>query len=230
MSRPRLALVDASHSDPNTSRNFRRELDADLVEFPVTDGQFPPTFEEKSHTIPFDGIVVTGSRSSVCEDEPWIRDTREWVDTALDHGLPALGICWGHQLLADVLGGTVEPMGECELGYRTVRHFGDALFDGVPESFTVFTTHFDAVTELPPGAELIAENDYGIHGFRDGNVVGIQSHPEYDIETAEAVTRRKSLPAERIEAVCEDITDERYAEAMSAKRVFDNFCRMVRGE
>jgi len=158
-------------------------------------------------------------------DEPWIEDTKQWVESALDRGLPALGICWGHQLLADVLGGTVEPMGEYELGYRTVRHTGDPIFEGIAESFTVFTTHSDTVAELPAGAEPIAENDYGVHGFRAGSVVGLQSHPEYDAETAERVVRGKDLPDERIEAVCADITDERYAEAMAAKRVFDNFCR-----
>ncbi|PSQ16820.1 hypothetical protein BRD02_04360, partial [Halobacteriales archaeon QS_8_69_73] len=163
----------------------------------------------------------------VYEEEPWIADARDWVAGALDRGLPALGICWGHQLLADVLGGTVEPMGEYELGYRTVRHTGDDVFEGVPETFTVFTTHSDAVTDLPPGADRIAENEYGIQGFRHGNVYGLQSHPEYDPRTAETVARGKDLPEERIESVCAGITESAYDEAKTAKRVFDNFCRLA---
>jgi GMP synthase (glutamine-hydrolysing) len=218
---PRIALLNASRNDANTSRNFRRELDADLSEFSVTDGDLPATDD-------FDTVVVTGSRASVYWDEPWIDATREWVRDALARDLPALGICWGHQLLADVLGGTVEPMGEYELGYHTVRHDGDDLFAGVPEEFSVFTTHSDAVTELPENAELIAENDYGVHGFRRGDVYGLQSHPEYDPRTAEAVVRGKvHLPDERIESVCEGITDAAYAEARPAKSVFDNFVRTV---
>ena len=216
----RIALLNASYDDSNTARNFGRELDGDLSVYSAVDRELPTSYE-------FDAVVVTGSRASVYEEEPWIADARDWVAGALDRGLPALGICWGHQLLADVLGGTVEPMGEYELGYRTVRHTGDDVFKGVPETFTVFTTHSDAVTDLPPGADRIAENEYGIQGFRYGNVYGVQAHPEYDPETAEAVTRGKDLPEERIESVCAGITESAYDEAKAAKRVFDNFCRLA---
>ena len=216
----RIALLNASHDDSNTTRNFRRELDGDLSVYSAVDRELPTSYE-------FDAVVVTGSRASVYEEEPWIADARDWVAGALDRGLPALGICWGHQLLADVLGGTVEPMGEYELGYRTVRHTGDDVFEGVPETFTVFTTHSDAVTELPPGADRIAENEYGIQGFRHGNVYGLQSHPEYDPRTAETVARGKDLPEERIESVCAGITESAYDEATAAKQVFDNFCRLA---
>lgn len=217
---PRIALLDASHQDPNTVRNFRREVPATLVEFPVVDGDLPPTFD-------FDGIIVTGSRSAVYTDDDWIVATKEWVTEAINHQLPALGICWGHQLLADVCGGTVEPMGEYEMGYRSVRHYGDELFSGIPTEFTVFTTHSDRVTKLPSSASLIAENDYGIHGFRDGDVFGVQAHPEYDMNTAEHVVRRKDLPENQIESVCKSITDTEFAKALVAKQIFDNFVTIV---
>ena len=220
---PRIALLDASHNDPTTPRNFRREFDGNVRRFSVVDREFP---EPGS----FDAIVVTGSRASVYWDERWIAETKAWVRRALKRDVPALGICWGHQLLADVLGGTVEPMDEYELGYRTVRHRGAALFDGVPQEFTVFTTHSDAVTEVPEGAAVIAENDYGIHGFRHGNVYGLQSHPEYDPETAESVVRGKDLPEDRIEAVCAGITESAYEAAKPAKEVFENFERRLRAE
>jgi len=224
MTRPRLALLNASHAAENTRRNFRRELPADLVEFDLLEGDLPVTFD-------FDGVVVTGSRASVYWDEEWIPPSVEWTREAVEAGLPALGVCYGHQLLAHALGGTVEAMGEYELGYRTVRHTGTSpLFDGIDREFTVFTTHSDAVTELPPGAERIAENDYGIHGFQRGDVFGVQFHPEYDMETAEAVTRGKDLPDERIRRVLDGITEENYRRACGAKQVFENFCRYVERE
>lgn len=220
--RPRFALVNASQAAENTEGNFRRELDADLAEFHFAERQIPTTYD-------FDAFVVTGSRSSVYWDEEWIGSTKEWVRGALDREIPALGVCFGHQLLADVLGGRVESMDEYELGYRTVRRVAEStLLEGIDDEFLVFTTHSDAVTELPPGAECIAKNDYGIHGFRKGNVFGIQSHPEYDIETAESVTKAKDLPDERIRGVLEDITKENYRKACAAKRVFDNFTVYVR--
>ena len=215
---PQLALVNASFDDANTLRNFRRELDAEVAVHDARAGEFP-------EPAAYDGLVVTGSRASVYWDEPWIEGARAWARGAVESGTPSLGVCWGHQLLADAVGGTVEPMDEYELGYRTVRHTGDPVFEGVPAAFTVFTTHSDAVTDLPEDAEVIAENDYGVQGFRCGDVVGIQSHPEYDRETAETVARGKDLPDDRIEAVCAGITDQAYSEARAATRVFDNFRR-----
>ncbi len=222
MSAVRIALLNASSDATNTPRNFRRELDADLVEYRVQAGQLPETFS-------FDGCVVTGSRASVYWDEAWIPPLKEWVGEAIDHGLAFLGICYGHQLLADVLGGTVEDMGEYEIGYREVRHENDdPLFAGIDERFIAFTTHSDTVAELPPGATRIAANEYGVHGFRLGSVVAVQFHPEYDMETAREVTKGKDeLPAETRRAVLDGITEESYAASCEAKIVFENFVEEV---
>lgn len=217
MHRLRIALLNASQ-DPSTARNFRRELDADLVEFDV--------HEELPETFAFDAAVVTGSRASVYWDESWIDSLVEWVGEAADREMPILGICFGHQVLAEVLGGTVENMGEYEIGYREVEGDG-LLFDGIDDPMTVFTTHSDAVTELPPDAERTAENDYGIHGFRLGNAFGVQFHPEYDMETAESVTRGKDLSDDRLRTVISGITEANYAKACEAKQLFTNFTEHV---
>jgi GMP synthase (glutamine-hydrolysing) len=142
--------------------------------------------------------------------------------------MPVLGVCFGHQVLADALGGTVGDMGSYEIGYRDVELGDDPLFAGVESPATVFTTHSDAVTELPPEAEQIAENDYGVHGFRVGNAVGVQFHPEYDPATAREVASGKDLPDERIERVLEGITETNYAAACEAKALFENFVGSVR--
>ena len=218
----RIALLNAAHDGADNRRNFRRELDAELVEFHVTEGELPDTFA-------FDACLVTGSRASVYWDEPWLAELEAWVDDAIDRGLPFLGVCFGHQLLARTLGGTVEPMPEYEIGYRTVEHDGDnALLAGVEESFTVFTTHSDYVAELPPGSTQFAQNDYGVHGFRKNDVFAVQFHPEYDTETAEMVASGKDLPGERIEEVLSGITEENYRAACEAKQLFDNFTDYVR--
>lgn len=219
--RPRLALLDASQGSTHTPRNFRRDVPADLVEFDVSDHGVPDTFD-------FDGFVVTGSRASVYWDEPWIADLLSWTEDAVERGLPALGVCFGHQVLAEALGGRVEAMDEYEIGYRDVRHTGDSrLFSGVPETFTVFTTHQDAVAELPPGARQIAENDYGIHGFERGDVFAVQFHPEYDLETAEEVAAGKPLSEAKMARVMDGITEENFRAACEAKTVFDNFVEHV---
>ena len=225
--RLRVGLLDASHGDTHTRRNFRRELDAELVEFDVTEGDRPTGFE-------FDAVVITGSRASVYWDEAWIDPLVDYVAAAHDRGLPVLGVCYGHQVLAAALGGRVESMGEYEIGYREVtRVADDDLLAGVPERFTAFTTHSDAVTELPSEAELLAENDYGVHAFRVGDSWGVQFHPEYDRETATDLTKRKDLDDDRIRSVLDGITAENYDAACRTKRLFDNFtdyARRVRSE
>ncbi|WP_330630590.1 type 1 glutamine amidotransferase [Halocatena halophila] len=224
MAQLRLALLNASITAAaieSTARNFRRELDATLTEFVVSDGQLPETFD-------FDGVVISGSAASAYWDEPWIEQTREWIKTAHDRGLPILGVCFGHQLLASALGGTVESMDEFEIGYHEVKHTDSELFEGIDERFTVFVTHGDRVSELPPGATLIAENEYGVHGFRLGDAFGVQFHPEYDTESATAVTKRKEfLGEETIQAVLDDITPENYDRACETKQLFETFTTLV---
>lgn len=222
MSRLRIAFLNAAHGDTNTRRNFRRELDADLVEFDATERHLPDSFD-------FDAAVISGSRASVYWDEDWIPPLKSWVDDAIETGMPMLGICYGHQLLADVLGGDVRDMGEYEIGYRVVEHTGESmLFEGIDSEFTAFTTHSDEVAELPPGATSIAENEYSNHGFRKGDVFGLQFHPEYDTDTAEEVTRGKDLAEERLQKVLDGINEENFTAACETKLVFENFTEYVR--
>jgi GMP synthase (glutamine-hydrolysing) len=221
MSRPRIALLDASDTE-STRRNFRRELDAALVEFDANEGDLP-------ETLAFDGAVVTGSRSSVYWQESWIPALIDWLAEAAEAGLPILGVCYGHQALAEALGGRVAGMDDAEIGYRTIERRGDdELFAGIDEQFTAFTTHSDTVVDLPPGATLLAENDFGVHAFRKNRCWGVQFHPEYDSETARQITRSKDLPAARLERVLDGIDADNYAAACETKQLFDNFLSSVR--
>src|SRR6056297_3272584 len=209
MSRRRIALLNAAHAAVDTRRNFHRELDADIETFHCPSGELPDSYA-------YDGFVVTGSAASVYWDRAWIGQLKTWVGGAIEAGLPALGVCYGHQLLADVMGGRVEAMDEYEIGYRTVEQDGqNRLLDGIDMDFTVFTTHSDRVVEAPPGATVFARNDYGIHGFRKNEVFAVQFHPEYDMETAETVTKDKAgaLDEETIQQVLDGIDTEQYQAA-----------------
>jgi len=222
MTELRIAVLNASHRNANTTRNFRREVDASISEYYVTDDTVPAGFD-------FDGVVVTGSRSSVYWDEPWIETTAAWVAEAIDRDIPTLGICWGHQLLAHVLGGTVEDMGAYEVGYSEIERLGESrLLSGISQTFTAFTSHSDEVSQLPPGATPLAKNEYSNHGFRYDHVFGVQFHPEYDTKTARDLVYEKDLSDERLESVLAEITEENYHEACEAKLLFENFLEIVR--
>jgi GMP synthase (glutamine-hydrolysing) len=221
------ALLDASVGDTPADRNFRRELDADVRAYKVSEGEFPPRVD--GDEFGFDAVVVSGSQTSVYDDEPWIGATEAWVREAVDAGVPLLGVCWGHQLVAQAVGGDVDPMGTYELGYETIELLpgaeDDPLFDGVSGSFVAFETHSDEVTRLPAEASVLAETDRSLQAFRVGNAWGVQFHPEYDLDTARWVTENKRgwLADATVDAVLESITPERHATTADATRVFDDF-------
>ena len=225
-----IALIDASLGTSRPKRNFRREVDAPLTAYDVNEGDFPPPVGEASpkNSAPFDAAIISGSQSSVYDDHrPWIQDLRPWVSDALADGLPLLGVCWGHQLLAQVLGGTVRE-GAYELGYVSVfQEHADPLWMGLPDPFTAFATHSDHVVELPPNADLLASNEAGVQAFRHDHADGVQFHPEYDLHTARSMIRAKSLPDETLQAARNTCTDENVRAARTTTQVLDNFLAHV---
>ncbi|MFC6784484.1 type 1 glutamine amidotransferase [Halobaculum halobium] len=218
----RLAVLDASVGETPAEENLRRELDADVTVYKISEGVFPPSVSSSEWR--FNGVVISGSQTSVYDDHDWIHEATEWVRRVHEADVPILGICWGHQFLAQALGGRVVDMGTYELGYELISRIGDdPLFDGVPQEFVSFETHSDRVAEVPPGATTLARNEIGVQAFRIGRAYGVQFHPEYDRQTAEWVTEGKDLPEERIQAALDGITDESVEHARAAKTVFDNF-------
>lgn len=219
----RIAFLNTSDSPEDAYQNFNRNLDAELVDFDVVEGELPESFA-------WDGAVIPGSLASVYEDEEWIDELSRWVETAIDRGMPCLGVCFGHQVLAHVLGGTVEGMEEFEIGYRTVEKTRESQFlRGIGDEFLVFQSHGDRVTELPDDAVVIAKNDCGIQSFVANRVYAVQGHPEVDYETAltdEYLTSGDIDDGTRKTAL-ESVTKENARRAAESKRLFDNFVEMV---
>ena len=226
-----LALIDASLGTPHAQRNFEREVDASLTVYNANEGEMPPPIGEPApvqtdgETPPsFDGAIISGSQSSVYDSHrAWIQELSRWVEGAISDGLPLLGVCWGHQLLAQILGGTVRG-GSYELGYIEVQQEADdPIWDGLPDPFTVFATHSDHVVKMPPDARLLASNETGVQALRYEQVYGVQFHPEYDLKTAEAMIHSKDLSGRKIQRALDTCTDANVEAAGTATRVFENF-------
>jgi GMP synthase (glutamine-hydrolysing) len=133
------------------------------------------------------GVVVTGSHAMVTDRLPWSRALEDWIPGLLDAHVPVLGICYGHQLLAQAMGGQVayHPGGR-EMGTVAIRLrpecAADPLFQRLPASIAVHTVHAQTVLTLPPGSVPLAGNEFEPnHAFRLGESAwGVQFHPEYD--------------------------------------------------
>ncbi len=129
-------------------------------------------------------LVVTGSPASVTSRAPWILDTEAALRAFVESGAPTLGICFGHQLLAQALGGNVEknPRGR-EIGtvdFELVE--SDALFGDAPRRLAVNMSHLDSAECLPEGARILGRTELDPHGavrFRE-RAWGVQFHPEFD--------------------------------------------------
>jgi GMP synthase (glutamine-hydrolysing) len=123
-------------------------------------------------------VVLSGGPASVYADGAPAIDAR-----LLDAGIPVLGICYGFQLMADALGGTVARTGTAEYGGTAleVTEHDAALFGGLPDALSVWMSHGDAVTEAPPGFRVTARTAATpVAAFEDRGrrLAGVQFHPE----------------------------------------------------
>lgn len=131
----------------------------------------------------YDGFIGTGAKYSVFEDLPWINRFREYVAFLYQQKLRFIGICFGHQMIADALGGKCEVS---EKGWGLGVQRIDVLIKKAwmrPEadSLRLLYSHMDQIIMLPPESEVIAGNDhcpYGIITVGD-HFMGIQAHPEF---------------------------------------------------
>lgn len=150
-----------------------------------------------------DAYVITGSASSVYDSDPWIADLREWL-TAVDPGIPLVGICFGHQIMAAAYGGQVE---RAEQGMAVGLHqyrisLRESWMDEA-QQVVLPVCHYDQVTRLPESARQVATSDFcpnAILAYTDRRAVSVQAHPEFSLElTAMAIDRSQQRGTIRID-------------------------------
>ncbi|MCB9690037.1 MAG: gamma-glutamyl-gamma-aminobutyrate hydrolase family protein [Alphaproteobacteria bacterium] len=140
------------------------------------------------------GIVIFGSGASVHDDLPWQHELKAWLLPRLRAGVPTLGLCYGHQLVATLLGGEVGFLHEDhhkELGRRVVPLKATAAWDACAPGLVV--SHREAVVRVPDEVDVVGSTEAcAVDAFahRRLPIYGFQAHPE----ATEAFLHNNSVP------------------------------------
>lgn len=182
----------------------------------------------------FAATIVTGSAAFVTDRAEWSERSADWLREAAHAGLPILGICYGHQLLAYALGGTVadNPQGR-ELGTVRVQLAAEAaddpLLQGVDATMSAQVSHMQSVLQPPSEARVLAFNAHdACQAFRWGRAAwGVQFHPEFSTQYMRGyILARSAVLAEEGRNMRDMLAHVRAAP--HARRVLRRFVRHAR--
>lgn len=159
----------------------------------------PPVGEKLPPPEEIAGVVMTGSHAMVTDRRDWSERVASWLPAVVRQGIPVLGICYGHQLLAHALGGDVadNPRGR-EFGSRRVNLLpaavGDPLLGGFVPALGANLCHTQSVIRLPREAVRLAWSEQDPHqAFRVGACAwGVQFHPEFGAAATKAYIRESA--------------------------------------
>lgn len=192
MNQKRILILDYS-VDRSETESIKRWLPANshvTSLFIDTEESFPDDLINNDFT----HVIHSGSALSITETAPFTEKAVSYIRKIRENGVPQMGICYGHQLVCLALVGEhavrSSPNG-LEAGWISVTFINRAMeLLGVRESEMVWQHHFDEVTELPEGSELLASNAHsGIQAYfnNEQRLFGTQFHPEFDKETGDKI-------------------------------------------
>ncbi len=159
-----------------------------------------------------EGVLITGSPAGVYEDHAWLDPLRAFIRKAYADRTPMLGICFGHQIMADALGGDVR---KSEKGWGLGRHTyrvisRPSFMADAPETLSIACSHQDQVIVPPKEAEVVLASDFTPNAglaYRSGRALSFQPHPEFedDYTLALADMRRGSAPDDVVDKAVQSL-------------------------
>lgn len=139
-----------------------------------------------------EAVVITGSAFGAYDSPPWMEPLRKFIRAAYAENIPMLGICFGHQIMADALGGKVV---KSEKGWSIGRHVyrlkdcPECFMDGRGE-MAIAASHQDQVVVPPKDASVFLSSDFTPNAgliYNNGVTMSMQPHPEFEISYSEAI-------------------------------------------
>lgn len=222
MSGPRVLLIEHERASPGgLVAEWLATRDAEIETLPIDQGAEPGPPDS------YDLIVSLGSEfSAYDESRSWVTRELELFYAALAQDVPVLGICFGGQLLARALGSEVFQAGESEIGWVSVETSVPDLVSPSPW----FQWHFDTFSP-PASAELLASNHVGPQAFRYGRSLGVQFHPEVDLEIMESWVKVYAHELDEHGVDAAELLEQTRLVAAGAKaateRLLEGFCSDV---
>jgi GMP synthase-like glutamine amidotransferase len=225
--RPPEALKDKHRTYPGMFEELLAAANPDLTfeTFAAIDGVVP------SDPNVCDGWLITGSRHGVYEKLPWMLRLEQLIRDAAEARIPVVGICFGHQIMAEALGGKVQ---KSEKGWGLGLHDYDVRqkpdwMENAPQRMTIPAVHQDQVVVKPPGAEVIASSDFCDYAALVYGEVGLsfQGHPEFT-ETYQRdllEVRFKGLAPDEVIGEAQQSFDVRQSDSDMVARWIGNFFR-----
>lgn len=226
-----LVLQHAEVEHPGKFREFLAEdgHSYDTVDFSQGDS-LPETIDG------YDGLWVLGGPMDVWQEEQhtWLKEEKAFIKMAvMDKGIPFLGLCLGHQLLAEVLGGEVGPSKTPEIGVMdvqlTLEGANGVFFDGLPTIFPALQWHSAEVTALPSDVKVLATSpDCAVQAISWQNrAYSVQFHVEVEQDTVENWNEISEYADALVNAIGDDGANELAAACAAKQAAFEEMAERI---